>query len=84
VFSLFRFLHPHHPSSTNARYLCELVKSTGPQIHPLPAIAVPLENGPTFYPTAQLAMESPAERYSSNERPDAITTIAKNQPTIST
>ena len=23
VFSLFRFLHPHHPSSVNARYLCE-------------------------------------------------------------
>jgi hypothetical protein len=23
AFSLFRFLHPHHPSSVNARHLCE-------------------------------------------------------------
>ena len=23
AFSLFRFLHPHHPNSANARYLCE-------------------------------------------------------------
>ena len=30
---------------------------------------------PTFYPTARLAMESPAERYALNERPEAITPI---------
>jgi len=54
AFSLFRFLHPHHANSANARYLCESGESD---------------------PTARLAMESPAERYASNERPEAITPI---------